>query len=115
MYPKVEEKVVFVEPKYKFEAPSTKGSEYLVSVCEEMRAGSVMTGDPWKIEGEKAGEKTAVKVEGKEKVGGEMEGKSKNVVFERVFEWRDQVNDAFQLEESTDNDRGSGGVKKQRM
>jgi hypothetical protein len=115
-YPKVEEKVVYVEPKYKFEVPTTKGSEYLVSVCEEMRTGSVMRGEVVKGEGEKVGGKAAVKVEGEDKKdGGGKEGKKKNVGMERVYEWRDQVNDALQLGESIDEDRGGSGVKKQRM
>jgi hypothetical protein len=111
----VEEKVVYVEPKYKFEVPTTKGSEYLVSVCEEIRVGSVMRGEVVKGKDEKVGGKAAMKVEGEDKGGDGKEEKKTNVGIERVYEWRDQVNDALQLGESIDEDRGGGGVKKQRM
>jgi len=114
VYPKVVEKVVFVEPKYKFEAPKKKGSEYLVSVCQEMRAGSVINGEPWKAEGEKPGEKAAVKVKGEEKAQSGPEVKVQKVGIDRVYKWRDEVNDALQLGESSDDDRGNGRVKKQR-
>ena len=114
VYPKVVEKVVFVEPKYKFETPKTKGSEYLVSVCEERRAGSVISGEPWKAEGEKPGEKAAVKVKGEEKAQSGTEVKVQKVGIDRVYKWRDEVNDALQLGESSYDDRGNGRVKKQR-
>ncbi len=114
VYPKVVEKVVFVEPKYNFESPKAKGSEYLVSVCEEMRAGSVISGEPWKSEGEKPGEKAAVEIKSEEKAESGTEVKVQKVGVERVYEWRDEVNDALQLGESPDNDQGSGRVKKQR-
>jgi len=113
VYPKVVEKVVFVEPKYNFEAPKTKGSKYLVSVCEEMRAGSVINGEPWKTEGEKPGEKAAVKAKSEGKAESGTEAKVQKVGIERVYKWRDEVNDALQLKESSDDDRGSGRVKKQ--
>jgi hypothetical protein len=114
VYPKVVEKVVFVEPKYKFEAPKTEGSEFLVSVCEEMRPGSVMSGEPWKAEGEKPGEKAAVKVKGEGKAESGTEVKVQKVGIERVYEWRDEVNVALQLGESSDDDWGRGRAKKQR-
>jgi len=114
VYPKVVEKVVFVEPKYKFEAPKTKGSQYLVSVCEEMRDGSVISGEPWKAEGGKSGEKAAVKVKGEEKAQSGTEVKVQKVGSDRVYKWRDEVNEALQLGESSDDDRGNGTVKKQR-
>ncbi|PMD60414.1 uncharacterized protein K444DRAFT_392408 [Hyaloscypha bicolor E] len=84
-FPKVEEKIVFVQPKYKFEVPSGRGSEYLVSVCEEMRAGPGMRGGSGKPAGGNAEEKAAepVKVEGEAKAGGEEEGKKKNVAREQ--------------------------------
>lgn len=95
-FPKVEEKIVFVEPKYKFEVPGTKGSEYLVSVCEEMRAGPGMGGGSGKPVGVSAGEKVvaAVKVEGRANAGEREEG-DKNVGIERLDKCRDQINNAL--------------------
>jgi hypothetical protein len=111
----VEEKVVYVEPKYKFEVPTTKGSEYLVSVCEEIRVGSIMRGEVVRGGDAKAGGKAVMKVKGEDKGKDGKEEKKTNVGIERVYEWRDQVNDALQLKESIDENRGGGGVKKQRM
>ena len=116
-FPKVEEKIVFVQPKYKFEVPSGRGSEYLVSVCEEMRAGPGMRGGSGKPAGGNAEEKAAkpVKVEGEAKAGGEEEGKRKNVGIEREHQGKGQVHNSLQLENNVEDVRSRGIVKKQRM
>jgi hypothetical protein len=111
----VEEKVIYVAPERKFEVPNTRGSEYLVSVCDEMRAGGGM-GEAGKSVGGN-GDKPAVKGEAAGKAEGGKEEKAKtglNVGFERVQEWRDQVNDALQLEKSVDDKAGPDAAKQQR-
>ncbi len=119
-FPKVEEKVVYTTPEYRFQVPNTKGSEYLVSVREEVRPGGSMGGEVGKSaggNGPPAGDKAAVKGEPGGKVEGGAEGKAKagpNVGVERVYEWRDQVNDALQLEKSVNNQGGGDEVKQQR-
>jgi len=115
-FPKVEEKIVFVQPKYKFEVPSGRGSEYRVSVCEEMRAGPGMRGGSGKPAGGNAEEKAAepAKIEGEAKAGGE-EGKGKNVGIEREHQGRGQVRNSLQLENDVEDGRSRGTVKKQRM
>ncbi len=118
----MEEKVLYAAPEYKFEVPNTKGSEYLVSVREEVRAGTGVSpgaeaGKSAGGNGEHAEEKAAVKVEAPGKDGGRKEGETKNgpnVGFERVHAWRDQVNDALQLEKSVDGQSGNNPVKVQR-
>jgi hypothetical protein len=115
-FPKVEEKIVFVQPRYKFEVQSGRGSDYVVSVCEEIRAGPELGG---RGGGEKqnSGEKAAgaIKTEGAAEADGDEKGKKKIVGIERVHQWRDQVNNELQLEKSIDDGRGRGTVKKQRM
>jgi len=114
-FPKGEEKVEFVEPKYKFEVSSGRGNEYGVSVRDEVRAvPAAGRADVRPAENAALNPAGAVKVEGEARAGGGEEGKRKNVGVERVYEWRDQVNNAFQLEKSVDDDRGRGAVKKQR-
>ncbi|KAE9364821.1 hypothetical protein N431DRAFT_431590 [Stipitochalara longipes BDJ] len=96
-FPKGEEKVVFVEPKYKFEVSSGRGNEYGVSVREELRAGPTAGREAGKPAGQNAGQNAAgaVKAEGEAKAGGGEEGKRKN------------------LEKSVDDDRGRSVVRKQ--
>ena len=114
-FPKGEEKVVFVEPKYKFEVSSGRGNEYGVSVREEARPGPASGREGGKPAGENAGPKPAVRVEVEAKASGGQEGKQKNVGIDRVHKWRDQVNNALQLEKSVEDDRGRSAVRKQRM
>ena len=116
-FPKGEEKVVFVEPKYKFEVSSGRGNEYGVSVREEVRGGPAVARDGGRPADGNAAQNaaSAVSVKGEARAGGGEEGRRKNVSIERVHEWRDQVNNTFQLEKSVDDDRGRGAVKKQRM
>ncbi|PMD29574.1 hypothetical protein L207DRAFT_593376 [Hyaloscypha variabilis F] len=94
-FPKGEEKVVFVEPKYKFEVSSGRGNEYGVSVREEARPGPAAGREGGKPAGESAGPKPAVRVEVEAKASGGQEGKQKN------------------LEKSVEDDRGRSAVRKQ--
>ena len=107
--------MVFVEPKYKFEVSSGRGNEYGVSVRGEARAiPAAVRADVRPAHGNAAQNVAGpVRVEGEPRAGGGEEGKRKNVGVESVYEWRDQVNNALQLEKSVD-DRGRGAVKKER-
>jgi len=108
-FPKVEQKVIFAEPEYRFEVPNTRGSEYLVSVCEVMRVSTAGdAGKPNGGEGSKSGGQTVVKVDaggndaaknkGEEKIGAVKEGKKKS---------------GPNLEKNVDGEAGRGAAKKQ--
>lgn len=97
---------MFIDTRYNFAGPSTsqRAGDYLQSA-------PAVGGNGSKAGAEDAGEGAAGKSEG----GDGREEKRTNVGIERVHEWRDQVNDALQLDKSVDDGRRSNGVKKQRM